>query len=267
MRNLILIKLGGSVITDKNTPYLLREDNIIRLSKEIAKARKIAGRNTFFIIGNGGGSFSHPLAAKYKLQNGLTNKEGLKGLSLTSNAEIEMNRIVMKHLIKAGLPVVSFAPASFVLSRNHKVYKLFLDPIGETLARGIVPVIYGDMIIDVILGCMAFSSEKVLGILALKFGPQFDRVKIINCTGTDGVYDKSGNTIPVINTNNFETFKHFIGPSDQIDVTGGMSHKVDEALKLAREGVTSLIINGQRKGNLTNAILGKQVTGTLICKS
>ena len=136
--------------------------------------------------------------------------------------------------------------------KNHKVYKLFLDPIGETLARGIVPVIYGDMIIDVILGCMAFSSEKVLGILALKFGPQFDRVKIINCTGTDGVYDKSGNTIPVINTNNFETFKHFIGPSDQIDVTGGMVHKVMESLKLAQKIDAEIyVLNGLSRGKFT----------------
>lgn len=266
MRNLVLIKLGGSVITNKKIPYALQEENIIRLSREIAKARRVIGKDTFFVIGNGGGSFSHPLAAKYGIQNGFINKRGLKGFSLTSNAEIEMNRIVMKYLIKAGLPVVSFAPASFVLSKNHE-NGVFLDPIREALTKGIIPVVYGDMIIDTKRGCIAFSAEKVLGLLAGRFKPQFNETRIINCTETEGVYDQFGKTIPKITPQNFTKLKKFVHRSDKIDITGGMLHKVNEALKLAKNKISSMIISGQIKGNLFNAILGDKVIGTVICKS
>ena len=63
----ILLKLGGSVLTDKSTPYSARKWEIERLAKEIKSA---LGDNKL-IIGNGGGSFPHQPAKKGKLKDGI----------------------------------------------------------------------------------------------------------------------------------------------------------------------------------------------------
>ena len=70
---------------------------------------------------------------------------------------------------------------------------------------------------------------------------------------------KMTETVPEINARNFKDFKKSIGGSASTDVTGGMLHKVEESLLIAKElGIKTLIINGMVKGNLEKAILGKK---------
>ena len=62
----IVLKLGGSVITDKNGELAARTEVINRLAEEIALARKES-----LIIIHGGGSFGHPTANKHAIKEGL----------------------------------------------------------------------------------------------------------------------------------------------------------------------------------------------------
>jgi len=62
----------------------------------------------------------------------------------------------------------------------------------------------------------------------------------------------------------FKKFQNAIGKSKNIDVTGGMIHKVKESLEITQLGIPSLIINCGKSGNLKKAILGREVKGTLI---
>ena len=61
----MLLKLGGSVITDKTQPFTARTDVIERLAREIKNALDERGDDLQLIIGHGAGSFGHPLAEKY----------------------------------------------------------------------------------------------------------------------------------------------------------------------------------------------------------
>ncbi len=260
MDKLILIKLGGSVITDKRKPFTARPLVIKRLAKEIKVARKKLGKDTLFLIGHGGGSFPHVPANKYQTQKGFINKESIKGFCLTSDAAIDINRIVVKELLGVGLPVVSFSPMSF--SYNQK---LFLDPIVKSLKLGFMPIVYGDVIFTDKGGFTIFSGEKTLSNLARKLRKIYKIEKIVECGDTDGVYDAKGKTIGVINNKNFNKIRKDISGSKSTDVTGGMIHKVEESLKLARETkIKTLIINGNRGGDLVKAILGKKVKSTQI---
>lgn len=265
MKKLILIKLGGSVITDKQKPFTARPHVIKRLAGEIKKAKKVLGDNTLFIIGHGGGSFPHVPASKYQTQKGLINKNSLKGLTLTADAAIDINRIVIKEMIKIGLTVISFAPLSFFVVGKNKKYKDMLNHILISLKIGIIPVVYGDVIIDETQGFCIFSAEKTLSILARRLKKTYKIEKVIECGDTNGVYNSEGKTIPEITLNNFPKVKSAITGSDKTDVTGGMIHKVEESLFLVKEtGIPTVLVNGNAKNNLRKVILGKKVQATTI---
>ncbi|MFN8459248.1 MAG: hypothetical protein U0401_32125 [Anaerolineae bacterium] len=57
MTELVLLKLGGSVITDKTKPFTARMDVIERLAQEINHALTDRGGDLQLIIGHGAGSF------------------------------------------------------------------------------------------------------------------------------------------------------------------------------------------------------------------
>ena len=262
MKNLILIKLGGSIITDKKKDFTVREANILRLGKEIKNALKTGSYKV--IIGHGAGSFAHVPAKKFKTKEGLINKNSLYGMSVTEDAARKLNAIVIKTFLKIGLPAFSFSPASFLISDTKVCSKSYLDPVKKALQIGIIPVVYGDVVIDKVRGCTIFSTEKILSILAKEFLKDY-KTRIIYCTDTNGVYDQNGKTIEKITMKNFDKIKKSIIGAKGTDVTGGMLHKVEESLKLVKEtGIETLIINGEKIGSLTSALLGKKVLGTRI---
>lgn len=265
MKNLILIKLGGSVITDKTKPFTARPLVIRRLAREIKKARKKLGKDTLFLIGHGGGSFPHVPAAKYQTQKGLINKDSVKGLSLTADAAIRIDRILIKEFLKVGLPAISFAPLSFFYARKNARQEHMLSHIRKCFDIGVLPVVYGDVIMDEKEGFCIFSAEKTLAILARELTGSYKIEKFIEVGDTDGVYGKDGKTIPEITAKNFSKVKRLITGSKSTDVTGGMIHKVKESLSLVKDIKTpTVLINGNIKDNLLKVLLGRRVLATII---
>jgi isopentenyl phosphate kinase len=266
MEKLILIKLGGSLITDKSRPFCAREEVIRRLAREIKQAQSKLPNETKIIVGHGSGSFGHTVAAKYQTQKGLINKNSLRGLILVADAAIQINRIVIKNFLKENSPVFSFAPASFALSEKFEKKEIFLQPLEEALKRGLLPVIYGDVILDTKSGCAIFSSEKILDLIAQNLSQKFSQINVIYCGDTDGVYNEVGKTISKITPSNYQKVKKWIKGSSKTDVTGGMLHKVEEALGLVKKfKIETVIMNGNKAGNLKKALLGELKEGkTLI---
>lgn len=257
----ILIKLGGSLITNKNKPLAAKEKTILRLMREIKVATRKLGKKGI-IVGHGSGSFGHYAAERFGLKT-------LGGIAQVHNTAAELNRIVARLGNKIGLPLLSFPPSTWILARNSQPKKVFIKPIRLALQLGFVPLVFGDVIVDIVQKATIFSTEKVFAALI----PQliklnFSVSKIIHCGITDGVYDVEGKTIKVINVKNFNSIKESFKEVEGFDVTGGMAHKVEESLKLVEKyNLTSVIINGKRKGELKKAILGKSIKGTLIQKS
>ena len=263
MKSLIIIKLGGSVITDKKRPFTAESESIKRLLLEIKGAQRLyKGR---LIIAHGSGSFGHVSASRFQTHKGYLREESLKGLVFTSDSAIEINRIVVKIAIEKGLKVKSFSPSSFILSKNGKAKKVFLDPIVKTLSIGVVPVVYGDVIMDEEIGFCIFSSEVIISLLVGKLYKNYNIDKIIYCTDTDGVLDEKGNTINKITKSDDVYMNMISGGTKGADVTGGMLHKVSQSISLSRKyslGVS--IINGNKKGELKREILGGKTTRTVI---
>lgn len=255
MEELILIKLGGSVITDKSREFTARIKNIERLAKEIKDSQKVFKGK--IIIGHGAGSFAHTPASKYQTKKGLINKESLIGASITEDAARQLDSILIKEFLSETLPVFAFSPASFLISDAVVYSSSYLDTIKKALEIDFIPVVYGDVVIDKKQGFTIFSTEKVLSVIAKELKDLY-KIRIIYVSDVDGVYDSAGNTIPVITSANFDQLKTSIMGAKGVDVTGGMLHKVEESLSLAQKtGIQTAILNGTKKGNLKNAITGK----------
>lgn len=67
----MLVKLGGSLITDKNTPFAEQRDVIDRLTMEIHEAKH--EKDITLVVGHGSGSYGHLLARRYQTQRGVIN--------------------------------------------------------------------------------------------------------------------------------------------------------------------------------------------------
>ncbi|NQU99743.1 MAG: hypothetical protein HQ538_03310 [Parcubacteria group bacterium] len=264
MKDLIFIKLGGSLITDKSKKDSINKKNLNILCADIKKAQDLGYK---LIIAHGQGSFAHIPAKKYNTSKGIINKKSYRGICEVAGKASQLNRIVTDTLLQKGIDAFSINPSSIIVSYNHNLKKIFTNSIEQLLKNNLTPILYGDQIIDEKIGCTIFSAEKVLSSLALDLKRKKYKIKkIIHCTNVDGVLDTKENIVKEINLENFKKFKNNIKGSKNTDVTGGMLHKVEQSLEMAQSNIESYIINGSKKSNLLNVIEDKKFIGTKIIK-
>ena len=264
--SLILIKIGGSIITHKNIPRQADIDQIKKLGLQLYKAQRLGYP---MIISHGSGSFGHVSASLYQTANGIKNKKQLFGLSVVQQDAFQINRIVNQLFLKIGLKVLSFPPSSFCLATNKKLKSIYIEPIVYALKNSSIPLIFGDIIIDSINGCCIFSGETSLDHILKKLLQKKAKIdKVIQVGDTDGVYDLNGQTIRNITPKNIKSYLPvFHQNKHQFDVTGGMLHKVQASLEMAKTGVNVFIINGRQENSLIDTITNHPPTNsTLISK-
>ncbi|MCJ7827814.1 isopentenyl phosphate kinase [Patescibacteria group bacterium] len=263
-KKLILVKLGGSLITDKTKPYTARLKVMSRLGQEIKSF--FDQKEVELVVAQGVGSFAHTSAAKYETKKGFCDQRGRLGACITHHDAATINRLLVGQLLKVGLPVASVAPSSVFLASNGSVWHCFYQSVEVLLDKSIIPVLYGDVIWDRKKGCTIFSGEESLNLLVKYFLKQERKVKrVIFCGTENGVWGQSREKrLEVITADTFPEIKKYLGGSHGVDVTGGMLHKVEQALKLAQEGIETWIINGRRKSELVKALAGKKISGTIV---
>ncbi len=262
MKKIQFIKLGGSVITDKEKPYTKRGEVIKRLIIEIG--RSLRKENSGLFIGNGGGSYAHTAALKYQDVEGKDEKDTRMGFAEIADSAARLNRIIVSSFIQEGFPAIGVPPSSVTTADNKKLKKIFLSSILEMLNQGLVPVVYGDVVVDRLLRYSIISTEKILSFIISQIPKdQYMIEKMIYVTNVDGVLDTKGRVIEEITTAQFSSIKQYMF-NTQKDVTGGMIHKVSQAIEIAKKGVPVFIINGLTQGLLQSALEGKKVRGTII---
>jgi isopentenyl phosphate kinase len=265
MTRYVFLKLGGSLITDKEKPYTVRLEAIKKLACQIKDAQE-TDKNLRIVIGNGQGSFAHYPAIKYKMNEGIKNENQKLGFCIVEDAAAQLNRIVVKELLKAGVKAIGLNPSSMIIARRGKIKNFFVEPIIRLLELGITPVIFGDIVFDEVDGAAIFSTEKILKEIAIRFIKKGLKIgKMIHAGITMGVFDQEGQVIPNISLTQSKGIEKQFYKTSGFDITGGMLHKVKESLILAKKGIKSLIINGvAEKDLLKRALLDEKVGGTLI---
>jgi len=262
MKDIIILKIGGSVITDKFSKIpKVNSENLKRISKEIASVynkEKIP-----LIIIHGAGSYGHVIVNKTGIDKGIKTKEQLKDFAETQRLQNELNSIVTKYLIEEGIPAIPCQASAFAVMDSGKLVHMDTSTIKGLLDIGMVPVLYGVPAYNKTQKCSILSGDHIAPYLAIKLNAK----KIIHATNVDGVFTSDPNKnpnaklIPEINSKNINQVKEWLTGSTAIDVTGGMFGKVSELLEI---GIESHIVNALIDGNIVRALLGEWGLGTII---
>ncbi len=261
MRNVVTVKLGGSLITEKERPRTARRDVIARLAAELAASREALDEAV--LVGHGSGSYGHPPAARYRLHEGLEAEGAAHGVALTQARAAELHGIVLHALRAAGVPTFSVAPSSAAVAEDGRIVDLPAEAVALALDRGFLPVVYGDVVMDRRRGVAISSTEEVLECLAdalLDHGWQVARALWMG--DTEGVYDGRGKVLAEVDAEG--PVPGAVGPAATTDVTGGMAHRVEVALRMAARGIPSWIGDGMEPGTLARALRGAQEGGTRV---
>jgi isopentenyl phosphate kinase len=233
-KKLVVIKLGGGLIAPKDWPAETPDCPVIeRLIREI----KQAGVKTVMVVGSG--NFGHAGVKKY----GIDSPEGVNKVRGIAQ---KIGKIVAIRIKSSQLIVTHKRPWG----------------IGKILNADKTPVIYGD-----VMGIgKIWSGEKIIEMMfpeLLAGGWKVER--IIQVSREDGVWNGIGKIIPEINKLNWQKVKNEIVTAAAIDVTGGMLHKVEESLAIAKKyKVETLIMNGGVTGRLRKVLEAETIIGTRI---
>ena len=262
-KELVILKIGGSVITDKNGELSARTEVINRVAEEVQKAKL-----DNLIIVHGGGSFGHPMAKKYGIKEGLKQESQKVGFAETHHVMTVLNGLVMDALIWHTVPAVSITPSSCIVTKKGRIH-LFEETILRSLLKmGLVPVLYGDTILDYQLGFTVISGDQIVSYLARKFGAS----RIVMGVDVDGILDSDPKTTKNpklyshLTLKELERKKNNIGSSNPSDITGGMLGKINEVTSAIEQGIPVSIINANKKNRVYKALIGTNVEGTYLEK-
>lgn len=259
----IFLKLGGSLITDKDKPYTAKKKIIGRIAEEISAARK-ADPDLQLLLGHGSGSFGHYAAADYGTRDGVSNDREWDGFQKVWYAARSLNQIVVEAFHRTNLPVISFPPSACILADNKQVKSWTTQPIQTALEHGLIPVLYGDVIFDKALGGIIYSTEDLFSALLPKLKPD-----LILIAGKEaGVWEDYPHNTKLYKTITSRDYDHILsnlGSSGSTDVTGGMAAKVGLMIDIVRSnpGIRARIFSGSEPGNIQNALSGADIGTTI----
>jgi isopentenyl phosphate kinase len=264
MRNeTVFLKLGGSLITDKDKPFTPRLGKLASLAREIQSVRD-SNPDLLLILGHGSGSFGHIAAKEYGTRDGVHTREQWMGFAEVRYQAAELNRFVVQALLQAGIPALPFPPSAALVSNHRAVVHHSIEPIRRALAAGLLPVTQGDVAFDEALGGTILSTEDVFHFLAGEFPPS--RILLAGIeAGVWADFPARTRLVKQIQRSDYETMRSGIGGSASTDVTGGMKAKVEEMLSLIQkhENLTVQIFSAEEPGSLARALQGENI-GTLL---
>jgi isopentenyl phosphate kinase len=262
---LIVIKVGGSALTDKNKKYAPRTQSIRQATRQIAAICKVYS----LVLVHGAGSFGHIPVEKYRLAHGFKNSRQLKGLAVTKSKLLEWEMILDKALLKQKVPLVPFLASDFIVTRKGRIFSSDLRPLQNWLRLGCVPTVGGDIVPDSHQGFSILSGDQLAVHLALKLKAK----RLIFATDVDGIFDSDPKLNPeaklLTNLTN-STASRLVAKATSLttpDVTGGMAGKIGEALVAARAGVLVEFVNLTKDDRLLKAALGRHVVSSRISRS
>jgi isopentenyl phosphate kinase len=256
MDELVFLKLGGSLITDKSREATVRESVIRQAAWEIKGALE-AKPDLRLLVGHGSGSFGHFVARRYGLLEG--GPPNWQGYAETGAAAAHLNRLLTDIFLAEGVPVVSIQPSASARCWDGEFISMATEPVKLMLRHGLVPLVYGDVALDEVRGCTIISTEQIFAYLADHLEPG----RIVLAGEVEGVFtadplqDESAPLIPEISHQNFYQVEYKLAGSHGVDVTGGMLTKVRimYALVQKRPELKVQLISGRRPGMIKRALL------------
>ncbi len=242
---MIVIKIGGSIITDKSMYKKFNGqivENIVKTLKRIDKQ---------MVIIHGGGSFGHIKSKEYGLP-GQVSERTMEGMNIVHNDMAELDLKISKIFQENKIYNISL-PVSSLVYNNKKNYNIF----SKYLELGITPISYGDTYIHGNeIGI--YSGDNIAYDISKILHPEF----VIFFSDVDGIFDKNPKNNPdakLLKTISTDFQYDTINP----DVTGGIMNKYNKMKLISDIGIPVYLINGLYPERIYN--IGKDnFTGTVV---
>lgn len=243
---MILIKLGGSIITNKEKPLSPRRKTIENLTKSLRRIDEP------MILVHGGGSYGHYWSVKYDMHT-KPRKYDIKGVSIVKNSMIDLNKIILDAMIKNQLTPYCLPPTDFMTGDKPIAKKV--KEIEKIAKSGLIPVTFGDALWYGQNKTYILSGDKIMTHLSKILKPRL----CIFALNEDGLYSDL-KTKKLIYELKGESPKI---SENKMDVTGGMTRKVEEASKIAKMGMNVFFVNGNKPDRIVKAVKNRKYEGTL----
>lgn len=251
---LVCIKVGGSLVTDKATPFTANTAAIKLFAAEFHAVWTRYSSTTHFLLGNGVGSYGHFTAHEYGLREGAHNDQQRIGVGLTHQSVRDLNNMITKELIDAGVPAYALSPGDLFSASDGNITGSNITLVRTLLEQGYAPLLHGDTIIDSARGVTIYSTERSLFWCGSQLRDAYSTVLVIELLNTGGVLDENGTVldsltpeqpIPILNRHTH-------------DVTGGIEGKIHSARE-ATAWADSVRLIGLEPGTLQRALSGERV--------
>lgn len=260
--DLIVLKLGGSMLTDKSTPYKIREDVIKSVAVEIKECIDLVLIKSLVIV-HGVGSFGHPPVLKYNLHKGFRNKDQLISMSKTQLIVNEFRKTIATTFLEEGVPINLMHASSMVVGNKMVIADHAFTSLKGFLSLGMVPLIGGDMMYDTSMGFSVCSGDQ----LAVVLSRILHAKQLLLATDVPGVFDKDPKSgepaqlLKEININEIEQLLSKTNETIKTDASGKMRGKLLSLVSIKhqiQEGLAVAILSMNRKGVLKNYLKGEE---------
>jgi isopentenyl phosphate kinase len=243
---MILIKLGGSIITNKQKPLT---PNLSAINKIASKLKVIKEP---IVLVHGGGSFGHYWSVKYDMHTKPA-KYNRKGVAVVKNSMVYLDKIILNSFLKNGLKPYCLPPTDFMFVNKPITRKI--KEISKIAKAGMIPISYGDVMWHGRNKFYILSGDRIMAILAKILKPRL-AIFVLN---VDGVYSdmKTKKLLHEIRDKKATISK--VG----MDVTGGMSRKVAVAAEISKNGIDVFFVNGNKPARIIDAVKNSKFEGTI----
>lgn len=263
MKKFLIIKLGGSVITYKDSSNPKARISVIRrLAKEIKKVTDLGFQ---IVLVHGAGSFAHGLMKKNNIHKGMKTEKQIFAFGQVTNQMSKLNSIVVQHLLRAGVKAVGIVPHTFITQTNGKLKDLNLEIVKTYLKSGVIPVISGNLVLDDKWGCSPLSGDTITTYI----GKKLKAHRVIFLSDVDGIFESdpkknpNAKIIKEINNSNIDQVLKVLSSTGRDDVTGEMYGKILE-IKNNLKQIEVVLVDGLKEGRLIQAARGDLVGTRLL---
>jgi isopentenyl phosphate kinase len=233
----------------------------------LAEEIKHAGVSPLILV-HGGGSFGHPVARRYHIDEGYKDSSQIIGFAKTHQVMTVLNNLVVDSLINQDIPALVVPPSSFIITKSGRIESFEEGPLIKMLEMGFLPVLYGDAVLDSDIDFTILSGDQLVSSLAMSLRAE----RIIIGVDVDGLYtadpktDPSARHIPHLTLTELKRLQHKVGEAKGTDVTGGMPGKMRELIPAVEKGIPVIIVNAAESNNIYKTLKGKEVVGTIIIR-
>lgn len=268
VEDIVILKLGGSLLTDKSTPYTLREDLIENIASEIRECIDL-GLIKSLVLVHGVGSYGHPPVLKYNLHKGFRNTDQLISLSKTQQIVNELRNTIVTKFIKEEIPVSLMHASSMVVGNKMAIVDDIFNSLKGFLSIGMVPLVGGDMMYDESMGFSVCSGDQIAVVLSRVLNAN----QLLFATDVPGVFDrdpKSGEKAQLlkeVNINEIDQILNTMNRSAETDASGKMQGKLLSLTPIKdriKKGLEVAIFSMAEKGTLTKYLKGEEIKSTKI---